>query len=45
VRREQAAIAQGAGVGCEPHTQAALDELDAQRLGGKQMTAGTAGGE
>ena len=30
---------------CKTHTQAALDELDAQRFGGKQMTAGAARGE
>jgi len=42
---EQAAVAQRAGIGRKPHAKTALDEFDAERLGGKQMAAGAAGGQ
>jgi len=40
---EQPAVAQRAGVGRQPHAKAALDQLDAERFGRKQMAAGAAG--
>ena len=42
---EQPAVAQCAGIGGQPHAKAALDQLDAERFGGKQMAAGAAGGQ
>jgi hypothetical protein len=42
---EQSAIAQRAGVGDEANAQSPPDQFDAQRLGGKQMTAGAARGQ
>ena len=45
VVREQSAVAQRAVVGDEADTIAALDQLDAERFGGKQMAAGAAGGK
>ena len=45
VRGEQPAVAQRAGIGRQPHPQAAPDQLDAERFGGKQMAAGAARGE
>ena len=42
---EKPAVAQRASIGRQSYGQAAFDEFDTERFGGKQMTAGTAGGQ